>query len=61
MHATVLQGLAFLGIGQDAGRAMAVLYHAISYIPVTLVGFIYFLKADMSLSEMSHAKDVMKE
>ncbi|MBD3393786.1 MAG: hypothetical protein GF418_16770, partial [Chitinivibrionales bacterium] len=61
LHATVLQGYLLLGFDHHVGRAMAVLVHAVGYVPVTLVGFIYFLKADMSFREISHAKEALEE
>lgn len=53
LHAAVLQSLVLLGLDPEAGRALAVLVHATGYIPVTVVGFIYFLRADLSFREIS--------
>jgi uncharacterized protein (TIRG00374 family) len=60
LHAAVLQALIILGCEPDTGRVIAVLAHASGYIPVTVIGFIYFLKADMSIREISRAGEIIK-
>ncbi len=52
-HTFCILGLLILGIKRNQAAAFAVFYHGVSYISVTLVGFIYFLKENMHLSEMS--------
>jgi len=61
LHATVLQSLLILGFDHEAGRVLAVLVHAAGYIPVTAIGFIYFLKADMSFREISESQKALEE
>jgi hypothetical protein len=61
LHATMLQSIVLLDLPIDEGRALAVLFHAVGYIPVTLVGFIYFLKADMSIKEVSKMQKALEE
>jgi uncharacterized protein (TIRG00374 family) len=61
LHAAVLQGFLLLGWDAEAGRAMALLIHASGYLPVTLIGFIYFLRADMSFKEISNAGEIIKQ
>jgi uncharacterized protein (TIRG00374 family) len=55
-HAAVLQSLVMLGVDKEQGRALTIILHAISYIPVTVVGLIYFFRAKISFGELTNAK-----
>jgi uncharacterized protein (TIRG00374 family) len=61
LHAAVLQAFILLGWNADSGRAMALLIHAAGYVPITLVGFIYFFRADMSFKEASSAGEIIHQ
>ena len=52
-HTFCILGLLILGIKRNEAAAFAVFYHGVTYISVTLVGVIYFLRENMHLSEMS--------
>ncbi|MFP4418511.1 MAG: lysylphosphatidylglycerol synthase transmembrane domain-containing protein [Chitinispirillaceae bacterium] len=61
LHAVMLQGLSYLGIESDRARAIAILYHAINYIPVTLIGIWYFFRVKLSLDDIREAKERLQE
>jgi uncharacterized protein (TIRG00374 family) len=48
-------GLGFYGVPQDIGLAWAITYHALTYIPITLMGAWYFMRAGMSMGELGTA------
>ena len=45
-------GLGFYGVPHDTGVAWAITYHALTYIPITLMGAWYFARAGMSMGEI---------
>jgi glycosyltransferase 2 family protein len=61
MHATILEGFDLLGMNPERGRALAVLFHAIGYVPTVLLGLIYFFKSQISLKEISGAQKALEE
>ncbi len=61
LHAVMLQGLSYLGIEGDKARALAIIYHAINYIPVTLLGIWYFFRVNLSLDDIREAKSRLQE
>jgi hypothetical protein len=61
LHATLLEGLSYLGQSREKARAIAILYHALAYIPVTTVGLVYFFRTDLRFRDLSHAKEDLKE
>jgi uncharacterized protein (TIRG00374 family) len=48
MHAALLHGLGFAGVAADRAGAIAVLYHAIGYVTVTVLGLYYFFSIKLS-------------
>lgn len=55
-HGFVIAALMFMGVDADAARASAVIMHATTYIPVTVIGFYYLWSNNFSLkSEAENA------
>ncbi|MCX7726093.1 MAG: flippase-like domain-containing protein [Chitinispirillaceae bacterium] len=52
LHAVMLSSFSLLGIDSDKGGSITVLYHAISYISVSLMGIYYFLTLKVNLKEI---------
>ncbi len=57
VHAFLRMGLTATGVATQRAAAVAVVYHAAGYIPVTLLGLFYFSRMDVSFSVLSHAKE----
>ena len=47
------EGLRLYGVSPDAAVTWAIGFHALSYIPITVIGAYYFLRAGLSLDEIS--------
>ncbi len=61
LHSMMLQGLSMLGIVGDRARALAILFHAVNYIPVTLAGLWLYFKMNLSMQEISAARRQMEQ
>ena len=48
-------GLGLYGVPSDTAVAWAITFHALSFIPITLIGAWYFLRAGLSIGELSGA------
>ena len=59
LHAIMLQGLEILGMNGDKARALVIIYHAVNYILITIVGFYFFFRMKLSIKEISTAKKKM--
>ncbi|MEO7456378.1 MAG: lysylphosphatidylglycerol synthase transmembrane domain-containing protein [Gemmatimonadaceae bacterium] len=46
------EGLALYGVAPDAAVTWAISFHALSYLPITIIGAWYFLSAGLSLGEI---------
>jgi len=55
-HAAATGGLMLLGMEAEPALGVAILAHAASYVPVTLLGFYYLYKANMSLRGLKKAE-----
>jgi uncharacterized protein (TIRG00374 family) len=49
-------GLGLYGVRSDTAVAWAIVYHALTYIPITIIGVVYFLRAGLSLGDLSGAE-----
>ncbi len=47
------EGLGLYGVRPDAAVTWAVAFHFLSYVPITIIGAYYFLRAGLSLGEIS--------
>ncbi|MBD3344519.1 MAG: flippase-like domain-containing protein [Chitinivibrionales bacterium] len=56
LHASLLQGFLYCGLGEEQARAAAILYHATTYISITAAGLFFFFRTDISFREISEAK-----
>lgn len=61
LHATLQYGLKLLGVDAEPAAALAILYHAINVIPVTIVGMYFFFRTDMTFREISGAKEQLQD
>lgn len=55
MHLAISIGLSSFAIPDVNAGAIAILYHAICYVPTTLFGILFFLKNQVSLKEIKEA------
>jgi uncharacterized protein (TIRG00374 family) len=46
------EGLKLYGVSPDAAVSWAISFHALSYVPITVIGAWYFLRAGLSLDEI---------
>jgi uncharacterized protein (TIRG00374 family) len=60
LHAIMLQGLEILGMNADKARAMIIIYHAVNYILITILGLYFFFRMKLSIKEISSAKEEME-
>ncbi len=60
LHAALFEGLSLLGQGRESARAVAILYHALGYIPTTLVGLFYFFRLDLRFKDISQARETIE-
>lgn len=61
LHSSLLQGLAMVGVLENKAGAMAVLYHAIGYVTITILGLLSLVSMKMTFKEISKAKDELKK
>jgi uncharacterized protein (TIRG00374 family) len=59
-HGFTVAALALFGIQSDPARAYAVILHASNYVPITLLGLLFFWKEHLHFSEVSF-KQMEKE
>ena len=50
------EGLRLYGIGSDAAVAWAVSFHFLSFLPITIIGGWYFIRAGLSLAQIGNAE-----
>jgi uncharacterized protein (TIRG00374 family) len=53
LHAVLLQGLLLCGLEREQATAVTILYHAIPYCTITLLGLYYFFRAHISFKDIS--------
>lgn len=57
LHAALGQGLVTLGISTESAAALAIIYHALTYLPTTLVGLFYFSSLKIDLKEIASERE----
>jgi uncharacterized membrane protein YbhN (UPF0104 family) len=57
----LLEGLTLVGVTIEKAGAIAVLYHAIGYITVTLLGIYFFFAINVSFNEIGKAKEELNK
>jgi glycosyltransferase 2 family protein len=60
LHAMMLSGLGMAGVPADTAGAMAVLYHAIGYLTISVLGLYYFFSLRISLKEINQQNAEIK-
>lgn len=50
------EGLALYGVSPDAAVTWAIGFHALSYLPITIIGAWYFLRAGLSMGEIERVE-----
>jgi glycosyltransferase 2 family protein len=56
LHAVLLQGLLFCGLSREKASAVTILYHAIGYCTVTVIGLYFYFKMQIKVKEISEAE-----
>ena len=56
LHAVLLQGLLLCGLSREKASAVTILYHAIGYITVTLIGLYFYFKMQVKVKDISAAE-----
>ena len=51
------EGLSLYGVSPDAAVTWAIGFHALSYLPITVIGAWYFLRAGLSMGEIESAEE----
>jgi hypothetical protein len=55
-HAASVLALSLFGVAQAPALGYALLYHASQFVPITLIGWLFLLREQMSLGEVSRAR-----
>ena len=50
-HASAITVLVFLGVAATKAQVLAIIMHAVGFVPLTLIGLYYFLKFQIKISE----------
>ncbi len=61
LHAALKTGLGLIGIEKTKASSVAVLYHGIGYLTVTIAGLYFFLRMGISFKEIGRAKEELKK
>ncbi|HMD69476.1 MAG TPA: lysylphosphatidylglycerol synthase transmembrane domain-containing protein [Chitinivibrionales bacterium] len=61
LHAVMLEGLVLCGMARDKAQAVTILYHAIPYGTVTLLGLYYFFKLNMTFRDITEAEKKIEQ
>ena len=56
LHAVLLQGLLLCGLSREKASAVTILYHAIGYIAVTIIGLYFYFKMQVKVKDISAAE-----
>lgn len=56
LHAMMVHGMSQAGIPADTAGAIAVMYHAIGYVTISLMGIYYFFNLKITLKDIQKAK-----
>jgi uncharacterized protein (TIRG00374 family) len=54
-------GLGLYGVRNDAALAWAITYHALTYVPITVIGAWYFMRTGMSMGDLGGAQRAVTE
>jgi uncharacterized protein (TIRG00374 family) len=59
LHAVLLQGLLLCGISREKATAVTILYHAIGFITVTIIGLFFYFRMQVKVKDISEAGKVI--
>jgi len=59
VHAAMRMGFDVLGVSGDKALAIIIIYHAVSFVVITVLGLIYFFATNISMKEIERAKKEM--
>jgi uncharacterized protein (TIRG00374 family) len=57
-HAAAVLALSIFGVGQAPALGYALLYHASQFVPITLIGWLFLVREQMTLGEAARARPV---
>lgn len=60
LHAVLKKGLDLVGVSKENAAVVTVLYHAIGYIVVTIMGAVFFFTMKIKVNELEKAKEDIK-
>jgi hypothetical protein len=55
-HAAAAVALGLLGVARPEALGYAIILHAVQFVPVTLVGWLFLLREHVTLAEVGHAR-----
>jgi hypothetical protein len=61
LHAVMLEGLTLCGMARDKAQAITIIFHAVPYITVTLLGLYYFFSLNISFRDISEAEKTIEK
>jgi glycosyltransferase 2 family protein len=61
LHAVLLQGLILCGCEREKAQAVTILFHAVPYVTVTLLGLYYFFSMHISFRDISEAEKTIEK
>lgn len=61
LHAVMLQGLTMLGMEVEQARALIIVYHAINYLLINILGLYFLVKLKLSLRELFATRKKLQE
>jgi glycosyltransferase 2 family protein len=61
LHAVFLQGLVLCGVERDRAGAVTIIFHAVAYIAVTLLGLYYYFRFQVKFKDISKASDEIEK
>jgi len=61
LHAIFLQGLVLCGVERDKAGAATIIFHAVAYITVTLLGLYYYFRFQVKFKDISKASDEIEK
>jgi uncharacterized protein (TIRG00374 family) len=61
LHAALMRGFLLLGVPVDKAGALVIMYHAIGYITVTVLGIVCFMGTKVSFSDIGKVKENLEK
>jgi glycosyltransferase 2 family protein len=57
-HAASVLALSMFGVSQASALSYAILYHASQFVPITLIGWLFLVRENMTLGEATRARPI---